>query len=490
MARKRTILLIDDDPGQLALLTAQLERRGAFATEAFGNAADALERILVEPPDGVVCDLRMPGIDGLEVTRRLRESHPGLPVIIATGAGSEEDATACLEAGAAEFGTKPVDPATLLARVRKALDERPARALLEETARTRFDPHGIIGDHPRVRAIRDFVDAVAAAPRASVLLLGESGTGKNLVARAIHTASTAGSFRFVEVNCAGLPANLLEAELFGYERGAFTDARQTKRGLVEEADGGTLFLDEIGSMPLELQAKLLTFLESRAFRRIGATDERSVDLRVIAATNADLAQDVRLGTFREDLFYRLNVASSTLPPLREIRSDIGTLARHFTARAAEYFRKPEPALEEEGIRVLEEHDWPGNARELRNAVERALIFASGPTLRFRPEMIGGAGTGSAAGGGLRGAPAAPVDGGGTGPSAAPGSPVASPDTGGGPSSNGPPLTLPGGLSLEEVERRYVEHTLAAAGGRVGEAARRLGLSRKAFWSLRKRLGLL
>ncbi len=471
---KPTILLVDDSPDQLTLLTAQLERTGAFATEGFSDARDAIRRVQADPPDGVVCDLRMPVVDGLELTRTLRAAYPSLPVIIVTASGSAEDAEACLAAGAADFVTKPVDPATLTARIRKALAQAPAAELLEAAARERFDPHGIIGTHPLVRGVRAFVDQVAAVHNVSVLILGASGTGKNLVARAIHAASDASRLRFVEVNCAALPEQLLESELFGHERGAFTDARQAKRGLVEEADGGTLFLDEIGSMPPELQAKLLTFLESRSFRRIGGTQDRSVDLRVVAATNADLPRMVRDGAFREDLYYRLNVASHVLPPLRQIRSDIGALARHFTKRAAAYFRRAEPTVPTEAVEVLEGHDWPGNARELRNVVERALIFSDGTRLTVRPEMLG------VHDGLLPGVEPAP----------SPGSELGKPPGGAPPSPSPDHLVIPVGLSMDEVERRYIRRTLADHDGHVGKTAAQLGMTRKVFWARRKRLGLL
>jgi len=458
--RKQTLFLVDDDPGEIALLTAQLERSRSFTTEGFTDPRKALARLLTDPPDGVVCDLMMPEVDGLEFTRRLRETHPFLPVIIATGKGSEEDAKACFEAGANDFVTKPVDPGTLLARIRKALEEVPAREFLVETARARFDPHGIVGSHPRIRELRAFIENVASVDRVSALLLGESGTGKNLVARAIHAAGEMSAFRFVEVNCAALPANLLEAELFGYEKGAFTDARQTKKGLAEEADGGTLFLDEVGSMPLELQGKLLTFLESRTFRRVGGIREITVKLRVIAATNTDLQRQVAAAEFREDLFYRLNVASHVLPPLREIRSDIPELTLHFVKRAAEYFRKPVPEVDPQGMERLQRHDWPGNVRELRNVVERALIFSRGTVLTFGEDVL----------------------------SPGVGSPVYPSRDPAGEGVEG--VRLPRGLTLEEVERRYIEATLEEVQGRVNEAAEQLGVTRKVLWARRKRLGIL
>jgi two-component system, NtrC family, response regulator AtoC len=465
--KKATLYLVDDDPGQLALLTAQLERSRAFTTEGFTDSRAALERVLVEPPDAVVCDLVMPDMDGLEFTARLRTTHPTLPVIIASGRGSEKDAAACYEAGANDFVTKPVEPGTLIARIRKQLDEVPARELLLQASRAKFDPTGIVGAHPRVRELRAFIENVASVPTVSALILGESGTGKNLVARAIHTSSSVEAFRFVDVNCAALPANLLEAELFGYEKGAFTGANQTKRGLVEEANGGTLLLDEIGSMPLELQAKLLTFLESRTFRRVGSTKDLTVSLRVVAATNTDIRRQVAAGEFREDLFYRLNVATHTLPALREIRSDIPELTEHFVKRAADYFRKPVPHLDPSGLERLIAYDWPGNVRELRNVVERALIFARGPVLDFPPEVV---------------APVLPSPVGGHGDPGPPGgAPVAS-ERGG--------LLLPPGLTLEEVERLYIRATLEEVGGQVNRAAERLGVSRKVLWMRRRALGIL
>jgi two-component system response regulator AtoC len=447
-----TVFIIDDDADQVALVTAQIERGRRFATKGFTRPESAIEEIRADPPDAVVCDLVMPGMDGIAFVRRVREIDGSLPIIIATARGTEGDAERALEAGATDFVTKPIEPRALETRIRRALEQAPREELLQSFTQAKFDPHAIIGRHPLIQEVREFIENVGSVPQVSALLLGESGTGKNLVARAIHAASRAAGHRFVEVNCAALPANLLEAELFGYEKGAFTDAKAAKKGLVEVADGGTLFLDEIGSMPLELQAKLLTFLESRTFRRIGATREQGVTLRVVAATNTDLAAEVARGGFREDLYYRLNVAGQVLPPLRAIRSDIPEIARHFVKRAAEYFAKPLPQVEPESEERMQRYDWPGNARELRNVIERSMIFSRGPRLRI-VELAPFATPAAAA-------PA--VDG----------------------------LVIPNGLTLDEVEARYIDETLKQLGGNVTAAADQLGVSRKVLWQRRKRHGLL
>ncbi len=451
---KYRVLLVDDEPDQLALLSAQLERSGFFVTLSTGDAHEALALAREEEPDAVVTDLVMPGMSGLELTRALRRVFSAMPILVLTGKGDEEDAESAYEAGATDFTTKPVEPSTLVARLRRAIDEVPSRKFLLAAAERHFNAHGIIGSHPRLNEVRHFIDQVAEVPGVPALVLGESGTGKNLVARAIHAASQSAKYRFVEVNCAALPENLLEAEIFGYEKGAFTDAKKAKRGLAELADGGTLFLDEIGLLYPSLQAKLLTFLESRTFRRVGGTEDIHVGERIVAATNIDLPGAVEAGRFREDLYYRLNVAQVTLPPLRDIRSDIETLARHFVRQAADYFGKPVPEMDAESIDRLRAYDWPGNVRELRNVIERALIFSSGRTLTVVPPTAGAAGS----------------------------APPVVPEGGNG-------VSMPRGLTLEEVERRYIQATLEETGGRVQEAADSLGVSRKVLWMRRKKLGL-
>lgn len=444
------ILIIDDSPEDRALLTHHLESEREFVTVSVAGAGEGLERIAEEPPDLVLCDLKMPGMDGIDFLTELRKPYPALPVIIITASGEEEAAQRAFDAGATDFIQKPIEPSGLRTRVTRALEEAPRRELLQKAEKDRFDQEAILGSHELIQRVRDFVREVASVARAPILLLGESGTGKNLVARTIHGAGKGASRRFVELNCAAVPENLLEAELFGHEQGAFTDASATKRGLAEVADKGTLFLDEIGAMPSSFQSKLLGFLESRSFRRLGSTEEIHVELRIIAATNSDLHQMVQDGSFREDLFYRLNVASHTLPPLRQIPSDIPLLSERFVQKAAEFFGMPVPTLNSGSVERLMEYDWPGNMRELRNVIERAMIFNSGPTLEI--------------------------------PTPRPG-PIANER----PEVDG--IRLPTGLSLEEVEKRYIEATMRNT-EQVSEAAETLGITRKVLWSRRKKYGLL
>lgn len=455
----RTVFLIDDDRERLALLSAQIERGRRYVTKGFTTATHALEAIESEPPDLVLCAGTMHGGHGVQLTLRLRSERPSMPVILVTPRGREADAEPAMESGVSDFITYPVEPIGLLMRIRRALQEAPAHELLETATRKAFDPHGIIGDHPRVHAVRDFVDGLASDPQVPVLLLGETGTGKNLVARAIHVASGLPGYRFFEVNCAALTADRLEAELFGYDKNALAGAPHSKKGLFELAHGGTLFLDEIRALPFRLQTKLMTFLESGLFRRIGAASEIDAQIRVVAATSVDLASEVAADRFRHDLFNRLEAASITLPPLRMIRSDIPSLSSHFVARAAEYFRRPVPRIDEGSLDRLTRHDWPGNARELRNTLERALIFSRGPVLRL-PVAFANPSTLDSS---FEGADRDPTL---------------------------ERITIPKGLTLDAVESLYIQATLEDMNGCVSDAASSLGVSRKVLWSRRKRHGLM
>jgi DNA-binding NtrC family response regulator len=454
------VYILDDDLTYAKLLAANLGKTGRFRNEAFGSYEDLFNRRAEDPPDAVITDLVMPDISGIEVTRRLRASDPHLPIFVLTGHADMESAIEALKAGANEYLTKPVNMDELTTLLDRALRERPLMeevATIQKVRQEEFSVRAILGRHPRIEEVRQFVRRVADIPRPTVLLLGESGTGKNLVARAIHYSSPHTSGRFVEINCSALPAQLLEAELFGYQKGAFTDARESKRGLIEVAEGGTLFLDEIGDLPPETQAKLLNFLESRRFRRLGGTEEIEVSIRIITATNRNLQEAVNRGRFRADLYYRISVATHALPPLREIKEDLPLLAEHFRELFAREFRKDVQRISPDALAVLETWDWPGNVRELRNVIERAMIFADGTELEATdlPELgsIEVAGTAGSAGA----ADAFPI---------------------------------PKGLTLAEAEREYIRLTLAECGGSVQRAAERLGISRKNLWEKRKKYGLL
>lgn len=451
------VYILDDDRSFARLLAANLRATGSFRLEAFEAAQEFLDRCAEEPPDAVVTDLVMPEIDGLEITRRLRRHDPHLPIFVLTAHGEIQSAIQALKAGANEYLNKPVNLDELTTLLRRALAERPMReeaSSLEKVRRKEFSAGAILGKDPQLEEVRSFVKRVAQTPHATVLLLGESGTGKNLVAHAIHYSTPDAAGRFVEVNCSALPAQLLEAELFGYQKGAFTDARESKRGLIEVADGGTLFLDEIGELSPELQAKLLNFLESRRFRRLGGTDEIEVRLRIVAATNRDIESLVQQGRFRADLYYRIRVATLTLPSLREMKGDIPLLAHHFREVFNREFKKEVQSIDPAALKALESCDWAGNVRELRNVIERAMIFADGPVLLVSqlPALEG-----------LEQPPAAiPKD----------------------------AFPIPKGLSLSEVEREYIRSTMADLDGNVQRAAETLGISRKNLWEKRKKHGLL
>lgn len=454
------VYILDDDLTYAKLLAANLGKAGRFRNEVFDNHQALFERRSEEPPDAVITDLVMPGLSGIEVTRRLRVSDPHLPIFVLTAHGDMETAIEALKAGADEYLTKPVNMDELTTLLKRALDERPLReeaASIQKVREEEFSVRAILGRHPRIEEARTFVRRIAEIPRPTVLLLGESGTGKNLVARAIHYSSPHSAGRFVEINCSALPSQLLEAELFGYQKGAFTDARESKRGLIEVAEGGTLFLDEIGDLSRELQAKLLNFLESRRFRRLGGTDEIEVSQRIITATNRDPEELVRRGEFRTDLYYRISVATHALPPLREVKEDLPLLAEHFREVFNREFRKQVGRISPEALQILSHWEWPGNVRELRNVIERAMIFADGSELTPAdlPEL------GSIA---VQTTPAE--------------------------TETTDAFRVPAGLTLAEAEKEYIRQTLQACGGSVQRAAEILGISRKNLWEKRKKYGLL
>jgi DNA-binding NtrC family response regulator len=434
------LLLVEDDPLERRLLKTNLGRGRRVQVECAASGEEALDRLARGPWDAVMTDLMMPGMNGIDLVRKIRAADAQLPIIVMTANCAVERAVEGMRAGATEYLVKPVDADNVISLLERAVRARPPR-------RDSGPPeNAVVGEHPKLADVRTFARRIAAVPFARVLITGESGTGKSLLAGAIHQLSGA-TGELVIVNCAALPANLLESELFGHEKGAFTDARSLKRGLIETSHDGTLFLDEIGALPLDLQAKLLLFLENHEVRRLGGTRSQPVRTRVIAATNEDLRQRVRDRTFRADLLYRLDVASVELPPLRDMPAVIAQLVSHFVCEIAAQLNRAVPELDCASLDALASYGWPGNVRELRNAVERAVIFHEGGTLRLRP-------------------------------------PPAS------QSVEAAGFVIPYGLTLEEVERRYLSAIIKAyPDADFVRLAGMLDISRKTLWEKRRRYGL-
>jgi len=440
------VFIIDDEKNLVRSLIYGLKTHGIRADGAFDGESglQAIERL---EPDLVFIDLRLPDISGFEVLKRLKERYPDLPAIMISAHGDTRAAVEAVKAGAEDFLTKPFDLDELVHLVQLTV----SRGLLaREVAYRRAkaeEGSGILGDSTPMAALREQIAAIAKSGARTVLLLGESGTGKALVARALHNGSARATGPFVEVNCASLPETLLEAELFGAERGAYTGAYQKRIGLAQLADGGTLFLDEIGELALSLQAKLLHVIEARTFRPIGSTRERTADVRVVAATNRDIEAACRDGTFRTDLFYRLNVVPLTMPRLADRGDDVILLAEHFAHRIAGAEGQPSIVFDETVRARFRTYPWPGNVRELKNLVERLTILRPGQRIelaRLPPEFQ-----------------------------------VAS----SAPEGNG--LTE----RLVATERDILLRALAEAQGRKGKAAEALGLSRHAFKRRLQRLKL-
>jgi DNA-binding NtrC family response regulator len=371
-----TVLVVDDEKNIQLTLSRALALEG-YAVETAGGGREALEKIATLPVDVVVMDVRMPDLDGLAVLEKARQTRPGLPVVIMSGHGSIETVRSAFKLGAFDYLEKPItEKEKLLVAVKNALA---LRTLAEENAELRraAGPQEMLGSSPAMARLRDLVRRTAPS-EGRVLLTGENGTGKELVARAIHAQSRRSGGPFVKLNCAAVPAELIESELFGHERGAFTGAVAARKGKFELADGGTLFLDEVGDMPPAMQAKVLRVLQEGEFERVGGQATLRCDVRVVAATNKDLAEEVREGRFREDLYYRLNVVPVHAPPLRERREDVPELAARFLAEACERNGRRPMRLAREALAALQAHEWPGNVRELRNLLERIAILIDGP----------------------------------------------------------------------------------------------------------------
>jgi DNA-binding NtrC family response regulator len=373
-----TVLIVDDEKNIQLTLSRALTMEG-YAVETAGGGREALEKIAALPIDVVVMDVRMPDLDGLAVLERARATRPDLPVVIMSGHGSIETVRQAFKLGAFDYLEKPItEKEKLSVAVRNALK---LRSLEEANAELRREAGTaeMIGSGPAMRRLLEVVRR-AAPTEGRVLVAGENGTGKELVARAIHDGSRRRGRPFVKLNCAAVPAELIESELFGHERGAFTGAVAARKGRFEQADGGTLFLDEVGDMPAAMQAKVLRVLQEGDFERVGGQVTLRCDVRVIAATNKDLAAEVSTGRFREDLYYRLNVVPIQVPPLRERREDVPELAARFLAEACERNGRRAMTLSREAVAALQAHDWPGNVRELRNLVERIAILCDGPAI--------------------------------------------------------------------------------------------------------------
>ena len=389
---KPRILIVDDEARMQRLFEINLSPRYSVLT--CGDAVRALEILKNQDVSLLVTDMKMPGMSGLGLLQEIRRAAPELPVIIMTAYGTVESAVQAMKEGAADYILKPIKMEEMEVLIEKTL----AISRLEDENRgmklelkSIYGAENIIGDHPLMAGVIDLIRQVADT-KTTVLIQGESGTGKELVARAIHVGSGRASGPFVVINCAAIPATLLESELFGYEKGAFTGALKTKKGRLEAADRGTLFLDEIGEMPRELQVKILRMMEEQKFQRVGGTEEIEVDNRILAATNRDLKQAVEAGSFREDLYYRLKVITISIPPLRERREDIPLLVDHFLYKHRANLRKKAGRMSDEAMGMLTRYSWPGNVRELENALIRALVLCPGEVIEPRdlPEEIRGA----------------------------------------------------------------------------------------------------
>jgi len=376
------ILVADDEPNLRRVLTAILRREGYDVVQA-ADGAEAID-LLSDPVDVVITDLKMPRVDGMEVLRHASTNLPHVPVIMITAFGTVDNAVAAVKAGAFDYIEKPFEQEQIRQIVNKAVAQanlgrkevRPQYSGESTGPRGRF---GLVGDSPEMHAIFEVIGKVADTP-STVLITGESGTGKELVAKALHEQSSRKDGPFIKINCAAIPKTLMESELFGYEKGAFTGATSAKPGRFELADGGTLFLDEIGEIPVEMQVKLLRAIQESEFERVGGIKTIKVDVRLITATNRDLEKETKEGNFREDLYYRLNVVPLDIPPLRDRDEDIPLLVDHIIAKFNERLKKRVRGISEDAMRLLRGHGWPGNIRELENVLERTILFCSGDTI--------------------------------------------------------------------------------------------------------------
>ncbi len=434
---KHRILVVDDEPNARGGLKVLLEAQG-YEVEEAGDGQQALEKLAAFSPAVVLTDVRMPKMDGVTFLKAAKEAGSDAVFVVMTAFASIEAAVDAMRAGAENYLVKPLDVKAAFLVIERALEKRALireAATLRERVRERFSFPNIVGDAPELQSVFEIVKQ-AAPTKATVLILGESGTGKELIAPALHEESPRKHKPFIKVNCAALTESLLESELFGHEKGSFTGAVARREGRFELADGGTLFLDELGEISPAIQVKLLRVLQQREFERVGGTQTIKVDVRLVAATNRNLAEEVKVGRFREDLYYRLNVVSVTLPPLRNRKGDIPALVSHFLVKHGEAYGKEIQGLAPGTLNALVAHDWPGNVRELENAIERAVVLCKTPQL-----------TADALPPALRG-----------------------------PRSNRSEGSLIPGASLYEIEKQAILKTLEFVGGSTSKAAEILGIS--------------
>jgi two-component system response regulator AtoC len=449
-------VLVVDDELLIRKSLGKVLRSNNYVVDVASTGAEGLEKVGSLKPQVMILDMRLPDTDGLTVLRRARELDPLLQVIIITAHGDVQTAVDAMKLGACDFVRKPYEMEDIVLAVGAAartFRQATELDLYRRRAWQHYSGEEIIGQSQGMKQVRSLIEKVVKSKATSVLITGESGTGKELVARAIHYRSDRGQAPLMEVNCSSFQEALLENELFGHEKGAYTDATDTKKGLVELCDGGTLFLDEVADMSLPTQAKLLRFIDHRNFKRVGGAHDIAVDIRIVAATNKNLDEEVRLGRFRSDLYFRLKVVSIMLPPLRDREDDVALLARHFIREFSRKFQKTFTDLAAESVRLLEAYPWPGNVRELRNMIERAVLLEEGTRLEpdhLPPEMLG-----------RRTSPA---------PAAA----AAMRDA----------LSLP---TLAQIEMDHINEVLRLTSGNKSRAARILGISRQGLIEKLRRL---
>ncbi len=454
---KKRVFVVDDEPKIGDLFSNVLQRDG-YQVETFMNPLDMLDQLSDETqhPDVILADMMLPDLSGVELLEVMEERGADVPVIIMTAHSSVQTAVEAMQHGAFHYLQKPVNLEEMRALLKKALelhDVQKELKTIKDKQRAAYPIGGILGESAPVVEVRETIETLCQAPSTTVLFSGETGVGKNLAAKTLHYNSPRSKKAFTEINCAALPDNLLEAELFGYEKGAFTDARDAKQGLIEVADGGTLFLDEIDSMSMALQAKLLSFLESRAFRRLGGVEDMSVDVRVLCATNAKLEESVQEGEFRKDLYFRINVVDVRLPALRQMGDDVLIIAQSMVDQFNKEMGASINGFTDDAEQKLREHQWPGNVRELRNVLERAMIFTSGSRIKASDLTL------------------------------------ATPNGDEVIQLSGNAFQFPIGRTLKDVERAYIRRTLEENDSSYADIADSLGISKKTLWDKRKRYNL-